>query len=92
MTRRERKERKLEQRAAWAEKADARSAQRDAASLRAVDGIPFGQPILVGHHSEGRHRRALQKAQDHATKAYEERTLATHHRAKADGLVVSEAL
>jgi hypothetical protein len=22
-------------------------------------GIPFGQPILVGHHSEGRHRRHL---------------------------------
>ena len=27
----------------------------------AVDGIPFGQPILVGHHSEKGHRRALAK-------------------------------
>lgn len=25
----------------------------------AVDGIPFGQPILVGHHSERRHRNAI---------------------------------
>ena len=24
---------------------------------RMMDGIPFGQPILVGHHSEGRDRR-----------------------------------
>src|SRR5690606_21051662 len=23
--------------------------------------IPFGQPILVGHHSEGRHRRAIER-------------------------------
>jgi hypothetical protein len=26
---------------------------------RIADGIPFGQPVLVGHHSEGRHRRDL---------------------------------
>lgn len=26
---------------------------------RTADMIPFGQPILVGHHSEGRHRRDL---------------------------------
>lgn len=27
-----------------------------------VSGIPFGQPVLVGHHSEKRHRRALERA------------------------------
>lgn len=27
-----------------------------------VSGIPFGQPILVGHHSERRHRRAIERA------------------------------
>jgi len=27
-----------------------------------VSGIPFGQPILVGHHSERRHRNALDKS------------------------------
>ncbi len=26
-----------------------------------VAGIPFGQPILVGHHSESRHRNALKR-------------------------------
>lgn len=32
------------------------------ASARAkADCIPFGQPILVGHHSERRHRRALDR-------------------------------
>lgn len=29
-----------------------------------VSGIPMGQPILVGHHSEKRHRRALRRADD----------------------------
>ena len=27
-----------------------------------VSGIPLGQPILVGHHSERRHRRTLERA------------------------------
>lgn len=35
----------------------ARSDMREGAS-----GIPLGQPILVGHHSEGRHRAAIKRA------------------------------
>ena len=34
-------------------------------------GIPFGQPILVGHHSEKRHRAAIRKSQDAASKGLE---------------------
>ncbi len=33
-----------------------------------VSGIPMGQPILVGHHSEGRHRAAIKRA-DNAMQA-----------------------
>jgi len=33
-----------------------------------VSGIPLGQPILVGHHSEGRHRAAIKRA-DNAMRA-----------------------
>ena len=29
-----------------------------------ASGIPFGQPILVGHHSEGRHRAAIKRAEN----------------------------
>jgi hypothetical protein len=36
------------------------AAARDAAALRRLP--PDGQPILVGHHSEGRHRRDLDRA------------------------------
>ena len=31
-------------------------------SAAAIEGIPFGQPILVGHHSEKRHRRDLARS------------------------------
>lgn len=31
----------------------------ETAYRRIADGIPLGQPILVGHHSEGRHRRDI---------------------------------
>jgi hypothetical protein len=41
------------------------------ASDRAVEGIPFGQPILVGHHSERRHRRALERARSRASEGLE---------------------
>jgi hypothetical protein len=35
------------------------------------DMIPMGQPILVGHHSERRHRRDIAKIQDLATRGVE---------------------
>lgn len=49
------------------EKADRLEADSDgysAGAKRITDGIPFGQPILVGHHSERRHRRDLDRAHD----------------------------
>jgi hypothetical protein len=36
-----------------------------------VTRIPLGQPILVGHHSEGRHRRHLERLESHARKGVE---------------------
>lgn len=34
-------------------------------------GIPLGQPILVGHHSERRHRRALERIESKVRKGFE---------------------
>lgn len=65
---------------ALAEKADRERALSEgsyAASHRATEGIPFGQPILVGHHSEGRHRRDLARSDSHMRQSIE-------HGAKAD--------
>src|SRR6266566_8386750 len=59
MTYRERRERRADRLREWAAKRTAKSA---AAFDRAHDigaQIPLGQPVLVGHHSERRHRRDL---------------------------------
>lgn len=86
MTRRERLENKLEKREEWAGKAEKRSTERFDAAHRATEGIPFGQPILVGHHSEGRHRATLARSDNQMRKGCEEADLAKHHASKADGL------
>lgn len=39
------------------------------AGRAATAGIPMGQPILVGHHSESRHRAALARSDRHDRKA-----------------------
>jgi hypothetical protein len=46
----------------------AQAAYKRADLREEVSGIPFGQPILVGHHSEGRHRAAIKRA-DNAMRA-----------------------
>lgn len=66
----QKQEARRERLAAAADRADAKAAAayRRADMREEVSGIPFGQPILVGHHSEGRHRRALERA-DNAMRA-----------------------
>jgi hypothetical protein len=67
-----------ERRAARVARLAARSAKAHAVSERALttarrigDGIPFGQPILVGHHSERRHRRDAAKIEQNMRKGVE---------------------
>lgn len=57
-----------------AQKARARASARfDKADLREErSGIPFGQPVLVGHHSERRHRRAIERAETNLRRGAEE--------------------
>lgn len=57
MTYRDRRAARADRLRAWADKRDARSAAAFDAVHRIADGIPLGQPILVGHHSMKRHMR-----------------------------------
>ena len=86
MTRRERLEARVERRQEWAEKASARADQRFATAHKIVDGIPLGQPILVGHHSEKRHRADIDRMASNMSKGVAESKLADHHESKAAGL------
>ncbi|MCX4244198.1 DUF3560 domain-containing protein [Paraliomyxa miuraensis] len=61
----ERSERALDRAERLEERADRLAAQAAAEYQKGravLDRIPMGQPILVGHHSEGRHRRDLSRA------------------------------
>lgn len=54
---------RIERHEGRASRLEAKAADQFSQSRRAVQGIPAGQPILVGHHSEARHRRDVAKAQ-----------------------------
>lgn len=49
-----------------------------------ADGIPFGQPILVGHHSEGRARRDQKRIVGGMAKGFEHSKLADRQASAAD--------
>lgn len=72
-----------------AENAEHRAAQAfDRADLREEkSGIPLGQPILVGHHSERRHRRAIERADNAMRKACEETDKAKYFEGRAAAAV-----
>ena len=83
MTRRERMERRLARREEWAGKATAAAGQNFTAARRALDGIEPGQPILVGHHSERHHRRAIERADAKMAAGVERSKMAERHAAVA---------
>lgn len=89
MTRRDRLARKLDKRLEWAGKAHGRSEAAFAGAHRIADGIPMGQPILVGHHSEKRARRDQQRIHDGMNRGVTEHRLAENHESKARGLAVA---
>ena len=48
--------------------------------------IPMGQPIIVGHHSEGRHRRDLKRIDSNMQKSIEESKKADYFSDKVSSL------
>lgn len=71
----------------YAELADRKRATASAshnASRAIIGGIPMGQPILVGHHSEKRHRRDLERSDRAMRKAIEADKTADYYERKAE--------
>lgn len=86
MTTRERMEARLAKRREWA---DARKREAAGAFQRASDlisGIPPGQPVLIGHHSQRRHERALERHDSTMRRGAEAVVMAKTHAYKAEGL------
>ena len=63
---------------------DADSAMKSSKAIS--DFIPFGQPILVGHHSESRHRRDAKRITDRIHKGIELERKSDHYATKADSV------
>lgn len=75
---------KADRREEWAGSRKAKAAAEHAKSRGAVAGIPFGQPVLVGHHSERRHRNAIDRSWNALGRAVEHSDTADRHQDKAD--------
>jgi hypothetical protein len=76
MTYRERRERRAARLRDWATKRESRSASAFAGAKRIADGIPFGQPILIGHHSERHARRDQARIHNGMSKGVEHQHMA----------------
>jgi hypothetical protein len=57
-----------------------------------AENIPFGQPILIGHHSEKRDRNYRDKIHRTFEKAFEASDKADHYRQKAAGAIDNTAI
>jgi hypothetical protein len=88
MTYRERRLARAERLRGWAETREAKQAGLNEAARadEAATGIPFGQPILVGHHSERRHRNAIARIDRAMGAAVENSRKADSMRGRADSI------
>jgi len=82
----DKKERKIERFEKLSEKNRAISKQNSPSNILGEKntGIPFGQPILVGHHSERAHRRAIAKMDSQLRKGFEASGKADYYKEKAN--------
>lgn len=75
-----------------AENARQESKQARQRSDDAVRGIPPGQPILVGHHSERRHRNALEKSHNAMRRSIELSQKAGYYNDRATAAAKNKAI
>ncbi len=82
----ERALKKVERLQGYATNAENRSneAYKKADLRESATGIPLGQPILVGHHSEKRHRKTIERADNAMRKSIEESKKAQEYENRAE--------
>lgn len=89
------KQRRLDRIARYRERSSAAQQRGDALinrSFKMVEHIPPGQPILVGHHSEGRHRRDLDRSWNTLGKGVGEHEKAGYYADKAVSAELNTAI
>ena len=86
MTYRERRERRAEKLREWADKREERGTASYEEGREALHRIPFGQPILVGHHSERADRSYRNRATGKMERGFADLDKATSMRSRADNI------
>lgn len=75
---------RAERRRAWAESAERKSKEYFDKSNKDRDFLSLAEPIKMGHHSEKRHRKAIEDAWNNTGKAVAFSDKATEHESKAE--------
>jgi hypothetical protein len=88
----EKKAARIERMEARADRARQEAENRSNAAHAAVADIPFGQPVLVGHHSEKRHRAAIAKMERNMDKFCEALKKAEYWEDKARAAEANSAI
>ncbi len=88
----ERQEQKKELYQERLEQAEQRSQVHYENQRKISSAIPMGQPILIGHHSEKRHRNDLKKIDNEMRKSIQESEKADYYRNKIDNIDNSKAI
>lgn len=88
----ERKQNRIDKAKKQAEKNKQESDQLYGNAKKMASAIPFGQPILVGHHSEKSDRRYRDKIHNTYGKAFEKMDKAAHYEAKAEIIANNKAI
>jgi len=86
MTYRDRREARADRLREWADKRDVKAGAAQTAADLVAAAIPFGQPILIGHHSERGDRNRRDRMHNNMRRAHEDRTKAAEMRSKADNI------
>lgn len=86
MTYRERRGARADRLREWAARREAKSNAAYEGARRIADGIPLGQPILIGHHSEKHHRRDLERIDNGMRASVEHSKMAESMTSRADNI------
>lgn len=82
----ERRLNRIDRYTGYGENAKARAEERSQAAKKISSMIPFGQPILIGHHSEKRHRSDLDRIHSNIGKSIEESEKAEYFENRVAGI------
>lgn len=88
----ERQEQKKERYQERVEQAEQRSQLHYENQKKIANVIPMGQPILIGHHSEKRHRKDLDRIDNEMRKSIRESEKADYYRNKIDNIDNGKAI